>query len=533
MVYRNLIKWASLTLAIFLIATVAYSATVGGPPKHIIFKGQNTEAGPLDLDDGESPDCLNVRSSVFGSLLKRNGYTKLNSAHNHITTSPGKVNGLFDYAIDTTTRKLMGYLDNHLYRMDDLDGNFDRIEFATAMSNDVAEFENYDGDLILATWSRDLAQSWTGVGTTTSDITDMPKGRHVIQAYTRIFISNVNISDTIYPLRFYFSNPGSYTAWTTASDYETLDAPQGDEAMGWGLLKGRLFGFTKYTVNLVSDVGGNDPIQVTKRIDGVGCGAPRTIKTVNAAKGGESLIWLSQDKKLYSWNGSTLTEISLRIHNNNKLSSVYMDAINDTNLKYCHAQVYEKEGWYVLFIPIDTDIDYAIIYDINTGALWPLSNQNFWSSALVETSSGTFIYCGETTGGIHKWDDGQSDNGTAISSYWTSRRWHFGSYPYIKKMGEVRIITKTIGNYPLYYQYRYNFSTSWSTQKELTMFDGEWLLGDALPATLGGHEAQSHRLTIPGSFNAFQIKLTDNSSNPAWEIYSLDIATNVLNSIGD
>lgn len=274
-------------------------------------------------------------------------------------------------------------------------------------------------------------------------------------------------------------------------------------------------------------------MQVTKRIDGIGCGAPRTIKTVNIG-GNENMVWLSQDKKLYSWDGSNLKEISLKINDDNNTSQVCMTKIDDTNLKYAHAQVYEPNGWYILWIPISTDIDYGIIYDYNTNTLWPMNNQNFWSSTVAEETTGKKMYVGEKDGQFHVWNNGLSDDGVDIASRWISRRWDFGFMPAIKKMGELQMVTKTIGLYEMDYQYRYNFSNSWSTAEAITMVTpGDWLLGGTLPATLGGHEAQIHRLTIPGAFNLFQIKLSESSSNPAWEVFGLDIATNATGGIGE
>lgn len=521
-----------LILSIVFIATVAYSASQG-VPKHIIFSGLNTDSGPLGLSDGDSPDCMNVHSDIFGTLLKRAGYTKLSSTtHAHITTSPGKCNGLYDYAINADTRKLVGYFDNFFYKMDSLDGNFAKINFTTAMSNNVAEFLNFDGRLIISTWSRNLAQSWNGTDVSTSDVTNMPKGKFIIQAYNRIFVADIDVGGEIFPLRFYFSNSGSYTTWTIASDYETFDAGAGDRSMGWGLLKGRLVGFTKYTVSIVSDVGGGDPIQVTKRIDGTGCGAPRTIKTVNSPAMGESLIWLTNDKRLVIWNGSTLKDISEKVYSSNGLCPFSMDSIYDAQMEYAHAQVDEANGWYVIWIPIGTTIDYCLKYDYKSGALWPAGNQNFFSSAIVATSSGNVIYTGEEDGEVQRWEYGASDDGESINSYWTSRKWDFGFSPYLKKMGEVQVITKTIGNYPLYYQTRYNWTTGWSTQEEMTMVTGgDWLLGQNLPAILGGHYAQVHRWTIPYAFNLFQIKMSDNSSNPRFQVFSLDLATNTTGAI--
>ena len=100
-------------------------------------------------------------------------------------------------------------------------------------------------------------------------------------------------------------------------------------------------------------------------------------------------------------------------------------------------------------------------------------------------------------------------------------------------MGEIQVVTKTIGDYDLNYQIRYNWSDSWSTAEALKMSSGEWVLGDDLPVILGGQLAQTHRLTIPSAFNLLQIKLTSNTSDPAFEIFSLDLVTNSTGSVGD
>src|SRR3990167_6478303 len=105
------------SLILGFISLVLFSAHLAftapqGVPKHIIFKGLNTKAGPLSLDDGESPDCLNVHTNIFGTLIKRAGFSKLSaSGHTHISTSPGLCNGLYDFAMNSATNYLMGYFD--------------------------------------------------------------------------------------------------------------------------------------------------------------------------------------------------------------------------------------------------------------------------------------------------------------------------------------------------------------------------------------------------------------------------------------
>src|SRR3990167_4984441 len=185
--------------------------------------------------------------------------------------------------------------------MDNHDGAFDYVTSTTSLTDNIAEFANFEGTLLFTTWGRDNLRYWAGSGNLTH-VQITPAGKHVAVAYSRVFLGDVTVSGTAYELRFYFSNSGSYTTWTTSSDYETLDASAGDRLMGFGMLRGRLFGFSKYTVNLISDVGGADPIQVNKRIDGTGCGAPRTIKTINSTAFGASLIWLTNNKRLVIYN---------------------------------------------------------------------------------------------------------------------------------------------------------------------------------------------------------------------------------------
>lgn len=516
-------------------AGLAMAETYGNVPKRIVFKGLNTKAGPVSMDDGESPDCLNVHTSLFGTLVKRNGFAKLNSACTHITTSPGVYNGLFDYATDPSTRILVALIDQNLYKMDSLDGTWDPVTTTVSLSDDIAEFANLDGTLLITTWSRDNLRYWTGSGAT-AHVQIVPKGKYLINAYNRIFMGDcADESATVYPLRFYFSNVGSYSSWLDSAgfyQYATLDAPNGDQFMGWGLLRGRLFGFSRYSVNLITDIGGSDVVQVTKRIDGTGCGAPRSIKVINSPTYGESLIWLTNDKRLMIYNGSTLKDLGIKIQVNN-LQSPFALNLMTSNFYKAHAQVYEKEGQYVLWVPISTNINYAIVYDYITDTLWTYSNQNFDSSAVVNTSSGNLIYVGGREGISYRWDYGTSDDGSAINGYWLSRKWDFGWMPLLKKMGEVQVTLKTVGNYNLYYSFRYNWETSFSTPEALVMYSSEWLLGDVLPATLGGKIARTHRLSIDGAFNLLQIKLSDNSTNPAFEVFSLDTISNSIGKVGE
>ncbi len=528
-------KKAFRILLVFLVllqfATIAFGA-YKGQPLHIIFKGLNTKAGPLSLDNGESPQCLNVHTNIFGTLLKRKGYSKLNSSAPVHTGSNPAGNGLFDYAVDTITRKQVAFFGNTLNKMDALDGVWDTIHEADGitLSDDIVNFENFNGTLVWTNWSRDTLQSWDGSASSTTCVVAAPKGKYIIKAYTRAFIAGLSAN----PLRYHFSAVDDHTTWDLTNDFETLDAPSGDESRGFGLLKGRLYGFTKFTVNLISNQGGNPLFLSVKRLDGVGCGAPRSIQTVNVPTLGESMVWLTEDKRIVAWNGSTLKIVSDRISSDNGLSSVSMPLINFDVMEKSHAVIFEENGWYVLFVPLGSTIETGIIWDYKTDTLWAFSNQNFLSSTLLETSNGIIPYTlGNANGFAYRWFNGNDDDGAAINGTWDSRKWDFGSLPFLKKGQTVWVVTKTIGEIDLTFENRYDWNTSYENSTAFTMSDDEWVLGDVLPATLGGNEAKTHRVDIDRNFNSYQIRLSNNSTDAAFEVFSLDVVAANLGGVGE
>jgi hypothetical protein len=374
----------------------------------------------------------------------------------------------------------------------------------------------------------------------------MPRGKYIMKAYQRLFVGDVKIGSTVYGLRFYYSAPGSFTDWgdgatyatyDDSDNYETLDAPAGDVCMGWGMCRGNLYGFTKNTVNLINNESGSNPIVPYRRLDGIGCGAPRTIKTVNIPGSGEVMIWLTNDRKIVAWTGyGAVKFISDRMDGDNGQSPISTTLIHPTNFIYSHAEIYEKEGWYVLWYPstLSSTIYYGIVYDFKTDTIWPIDRQPFKSAAVVDTTDGNQIYAGNYSGVLYTWDSGNGDDGNTINSYWTSRRWDYGWMPMLKKGREMQITTKTIGGYYLKYQERYDFDSSWSGTQHVSMIPaGGWLLGDDLPALLGTVGTSTTKYDIGNAFNLYQIKLSNNTTNPAYEVYSLDALVSSMGNVGE
>ena len=69
--------------------------------------GLNSTAGPLSLSDNESPDLQNVDFNTFGSVVKRNGYTALNTTI--INDNTGAISAFATLAATTTTVTSAGH----------------------------------------------------------------------------------------------------------------------------------------------------------------------------------------------------------------------------------------------------------------------------------------------------------------------------------------------------------------------------------------------------------------------------------------
>ena len=89
--------------------------------------GLNSTSGPLGLQDNEASDLQNIDFNKFGSILKRNGYSTLNTT---ALTGATAFDGLhwFEFTSSgATVRKSITVNNGTLYKMDDLDGTWDDI----------------------------------------------------------------------------------------------------------------------------------------------------------------------------------------------------------------------------------------------------------------------------------------------------------------------------------------------------------------------------------------------------------------------
>ena len=127
--------------------------------------GLNTTSGPLSLKNTESSDLLNCDFNKFGSIVKRNGYTALNTS---AISGSAKSDGLWWYEL-VSSGSYLSYIINvtngALYKQDALDGTWDAITgTATYSAGNFCDFDNWLNTVYI-TNNTDVPSMWLGSST--------------------------------------------------------------------------------------------------------------------------------------------------------------------------------------------------------------------------------------------------------------------------------------------------------------------------------------------------------------------------------
>ena len=97
--------------------------------------GLNTKAGTMQLENNQTPNCINCTSNLFKSLVARNGMEKLNTA---VISGTWASNGLVDFPYwsgGVLIHQQIDFAGTAMYKMDNLDGTYDTVTAKTSLSN--------------------------------------------------------------------------------------------------------------------------------------------------------------------------------------------------------------------------------------------------------------------------------------------------------------------------------------------------------------------------------------------------------------
>ena len=365
--------------------------------------GLNTQSDPFSLQPSESPYVKNVDFNEDASLSKRKGREKLNTT---VTGAEDYCNGLFDFGVSVGVRKLIGQFGTTIYKMDDLDGTWDSL--LTSRNNCLNYFDRISGYLVNATEDKEILKYWDGATASMSTLNaNAPRAKFIgeFNGYMLAMNTSSNAKRVYYELT-------STMLTGDWSDYFTLPSSSDDEVY-WGLeLRNRYYISLRNMWYRLSFVGGEAVFDYKPVLSAtVGC-IPRTAKVVTIPNTGEVIMYLGWDKKIWIFDGTSAQPISIKYEQNNNESSIFLDNINQAQLRNCHAKTDTNRSIYHLHISNGDSGTINVRLDINykTMSCSPHTNQDFLSAVLAEDTLGRkYIIGGDYNGTAYIINRGNMD----------------------------------------------------------------------------------------------------------------------------
>ncbi|KKK97907.1 hypothetical protein LCGC14_2648040, partial [marine sediment metagenome] len=234
---------------------------------------------------------------------------------------------------------------------------------------------------------------------------------------------------------------------------------------------------------------------------------------------------LTTDKKLAIFDGYNVQILSDTLsEKTNDLFESSDDqpiSFSDMDLTYSdlfHAVVKQDTYEYILYCVLsgDTVVKNAFVLDYRTGGIYPYDGQIFESSIYVmSTNKAKILYTSGRSGLTFEMESGNSDNGSSINAYWVSGKIKPSLASLAVQMLQVALHLKNItsaSTLNIGFQYRNDWGVSWNTSENVNYDHNDELNFGKTPL-----------FDIGTVENMFQIKLKDNSTNPAPTIYGVDL----------
>lgn len=486
--------------------------------------------------------CMNVISKAKTRYLERRGGFKL------LGSQAGSGNGMKDFKPVGADRKLVAKIGTSLYSMTSLGGTFTSIK--AGLQDALASLEVYTVQskpwMVILSDATEQPLKWDGVNA----VRLFGAGNDPLDP-NEDFTTPIGHVGKVWRGRFYmagFADDPTSVRFTEFASFDmpednsfTVDSPSMEGVTGFGILRNNLYVFTPYSISRVTFTGGDPLIQVNVALERVGCSTPRTIQTI-VYQGREMLIFLGTDKRVYVYDGYTITPISVRIDEPNNLSVISMKSLNDGGIRYAHATIDAAQQQYHLFVPNlgSSSISNRLIFDYSgDGAWWPYDNQGFQSSTQAIDSNGQQNLLGLSyTGSCFFLDTGNTDNGVAITSSWLTHK--LASAPGDMQKGRsLDYVFRATGNTQVQTSYRSEFTDAFSTPENITMSSSGsgGIGGDLLGLTFilgtsklgaGGSSGNGRThvlwsIDLPKTFNYLEVQITSTSSSEPWVLEQLEV----------
>lgn len=396
----TLLKRICLALILSLFASNVYSAQLLGYPENKImgFRGLDTSSSAPLLVDSRAREIKNVKLSDALDLIKRPGFNIINDTlgtPSGSTFSTPAVTGLYDAQFSDGTSKILAFVGDKL--------KYDNATIwvdASINSGTITAGQDYQWQCFMAldtavcTNDEDAPAKISNFPRfdtlDTGDLTDsLDKAKTGIWYKNYLVFGNTVEAAVEKPTRFRWSNVGTVETWTDA-DYVDIGELSGDELVSLVELYGDLYAFLKKSIHKISYVGGDDIFIVNKIIENIGAVARDSVQTVTLTDNRRAVIFLSEERRVYIYDGASLVDIGARIQPT-------LDDLNPARIKYAVSS-FDGSSYYLCvsngssatndkMFEFNTEIgEWTVHDDLNANAMARVKT----SAAIVKTYFGNY-----------------------------------------------------------------------------------------------------------------------------------------------
>lgn len=453
-------------------------------------KGLNTYLNPILIDDQELSEAQNVYYDN-GCVITRGGYTEINSV---ALGSP--IIGMYQYTQpDGDTWSIFKTAAGKVYKMEAMDGTMDEI--GTGYNSNppcFITFVDSAGTSIVIMFDGGIPQKWDGAAAAMSNLLDTgvgnaPNNRYAIVLNSRIYACG----NSTYPNRIYYTDLNDGEDWTTHGGSMTIDGNDNDNLTG--LANYSYFGSNIYNVILATkkkklytvDVSNATPANWTFTCINteIGCYSHFTIKNVGSAM----TFW--DGWRVQSLTGIALTPLSIPIHPD-------LIAIDPAYRGTLQTEVWnDKNHLYLTYVTLGATTHTVIyMYDfaLNAWAKWTGMKAECLATLYDEDTDTYHVCTGGSDGKAYKLWSGTNDNGTAITSYATTKSFPMAGIEYMKFLQWGYAVLQASGNWTIQFGTAINENNNY-TYNDISLNGAGFILGTSILGTgiLGGNSLVRNR----------------------------------------
>jgi len=480
--------------------------------------GLNSTSGALNVQDNEATDLQNIDFNLFGSFVKRNGFTRLNS-----TALDGGITGLHWFQEVSGTTSLIAVAGTKLYHDTDVSGTFTEITGGLTITDNDSNHWNLNtfNDTVVGTSELDapfkISNALVASALTLPTNVTIPKYNQAFNNYN--FIAVPTLSGTLKHSRVYWSNIDTVDTWT---DTDFADVGLDDVAgsiTGLKILGDRLVIFKERAIYVSLFTGDADiPFTFLKTPSDVGCISGDSVQEIK-----NGFMFLAQDG-FYFFDGSNSIKVSdritttLELFNRNRFPEAVSTYQREKNRYWCS---FTTDG--------TSEHDRVITWDAANNAFSFYKGHAANAYAITFVSGEERVYFGDYVGRVYRGDTAEDDQDTsgvdvAVDAFFKTKWYNFGDIVDKKGIGQVSLFHQIDQN-NISFSYSYDFEEGDQFSKTVDFSTSASIYGTDIygTATYGGSGGRVQRIDLTGRGRVVRFHINNSAKDEGFQIDGMGI----------